>query len=233
MLLAFGIASLLWSIPAGPLRRALPNRVRAPLGQFMIMAAFRCFLGLMWITGRAKFDLTALDALRHQGALVIAPNHPSLLDAVLVISRLPRVACIAKAQLWDNLFLGGGIRLAGYIRNDAPLALMRAGIAALRAGQPLLIFPEGTRSVSEPLGSFKSGFAVMARGAGVPVQTVFLESNTPYLRKGWPLFRQPALPLVYRARLGKRFEVTGSTTDFVAMLEQYFRDELQGGRTQA
>ena len=47
--------------------------------------------------------------------IVIAPNHPTMLDAVLIMSRLPRVVCITKAALWDNWALGGGIRLAGYM----------------------------------------------------------------------------------------------------------------------
>jgi hypothetical protein len=55
---------------------------------------------------------------------------------------------------------------------------------------------------------------------------VFIESNSPYLGKNWPLFRKPALPIVYRARLGRRFVVDGNVAEFVVRLEAYFRDEL-------
>jgi 1-acyl-sn-glycerol-3-phosphate acyltransferase len=86
-------------------------------------------------------DFSALDALRGEAPLVIAPNHPTMLDAILLISRLPRVVCITKASLWDNAFLGGGIRLAGYVRNDLPLPMIRRAAAAVAAGSHLLIFP--------------------------------------------------------------------------------------------
>ena len=95
------------------------------------MAGFRWALWVMRITGVLRVDFTALDALRGERGLVVAANHPSMLDAVLLISRLPRVVCITKASLWDNAFLGPGIRLAGYIRNDAPLAMMRRAAAAV------------------------------------------------------------------------------------------------------
>ena len=226
----FGLLSLAWSLPAGLLNRLLPQRRRAPLGQFMIMAGFRIFIAAMEGCGLFRCELGALDALRDEGRLIIAANHPSLLDAVLVISRLPRVVCITKASLWRNWFLGGGIRLAGYLRNDGPVTLVRSGLAELRAGHQLLIFPEGTRTVGAPVNRFTGGFALMAQKTGAEVQTVFIESSPPYLAKGWPLFRRPEFPLVHRARLGRRFAVTGNVRDFVAGLEAYFAQALDEPR---
>jgi 1-acyl-sn-glycerol-3-phosphate acyltransferase len=136
------------------------------------------------------------------------------------------VVCITKASIWDNPFLGGGARLAAYIRNDAPLKLIRLAIGELQAGHQLLIFPEGTRTARPPVNAFKGGFLLMARKAGVPVQTVFIENSSGYLGKGWPLFRKPELPLVLRARLGARFEVPTDMQDFMSHLERYFQNEL-------
>jgi 1-acyl-sn-glycerol-3-phosphate acyltransferase len=226
VLISFAVVFLGWNIPATILHWALPRGVSARFGQFMIMGGFRMMLGLMRITGLARFDLSALDALRDERGLVIAPNHPTLLDALLVTSRLPRVVCITKTSIWDNPALGAGARLAGYIRNDAPHRLVRRAAAAMRGGSQLLIFPEGTRTTTPPLGSFKAGFVLMARQAGAPIQTVFLETNSPYLKKGWPLTRRPDFPLSYRARLGRRFTVEGPAEAFSAKLEAYLRAEL-------
>ena len=68
-----------------------------------------------------------------------------------------------------------------------------------------------------------------ARAAGAPVQTVLIEADSSYLRKGWPLFRRPDLPLVFRVRLGERFRVDRGPDAFVEGLESYFRRELRGG----
>jgi 1-acyl-sn-glycerol-3-phosphate acyltransferase len=225
-LLSFGVICLLWSLPASLLYRVLPRRLGEPLGQFMIMAGFRSFISLMRATGVFRADLSAIDALRDERAIVIAPNHPTMLDAVLMVSRLPRVVCITKASLWDNVFLGGGVRLAAYIRNDAPLPMIRRAAQAVRGGRQLLIFPEGSRTARPPIDAFHRSFAVMAKAAGAPVQAVFIEAESPYLRKGWPLFRRPELPLVYRIRLGHRFETVGDPTEFVSRLEAHFREAL-------
>lgn len=226
LLAVFGLSSLLWSVPAALLHAVLPRRLGEPLGQLMIMGGFRYFVAAMRLTGIIDCDLSSLDALRRSGPVVIVPNHPSLLDAVLVISRLPRVVCAAKSDIWDNVFLGAGVRLAGYVRNDSPAALVRQAAQRLRAGRHFLIFPEGTRSGAAPIGDLKGGFALIARQAGAPVQTVFIESNSPFLGKGWPLFRRPAFPLVYRVRLGRRITVSGDIHGFVDELHAYFQQEL-------
>jgi 1-acyl-sn-glycerol-3-phosphate acyltransferase len=226
LLALFGLTSLLWSVPAAVLYRLLPRRLGEPLGQFMIMTLSRFFVAAMRATGIIECNLDELDALRHGPAVVIAPNHPSLLDAVLVMSRLPHVACAAKAEIWDNIMLGGAARLAGFIRNDSPARLIRQAARQLRSGRHFLIFPEGTRSAGEPVGDFKGGFALIAKKSGAPVQAVLIDSNSPFLGKGWPLLRKPHFPLVYRARLGRRFHADGDTHTFVRMLRDYYGQEL-------
>jgi 1-acyl-sn-glycerol-3-phosphate acyltransferase len=223
-LLLFGSSLFLWSAAAAVLYPLLPRRPGSRLGRFTIMALFRGFLGALQASGIVKFDLSELDALRDDGALIIAPNHPSLLDAVLVVSRLPQVVCIMKAEIWDNLILGGGARFAAYIRDDSPFTMVRSAVATVRAGNQLLMFPEGTRTRPKTGYHFKGGFALIAKAAGVPVQTVFIETNSLFLSKGWPLYRKPAFPLIYRVRLGRRFEVTGEVKAVVADLECYYRE---------
>lgn len=229
-LTVFGVSCLIWSLPAAVLYPVLPRRIGQPLGQFGIMAGFRWFLWILRLTGVLRVDLRVLDALRHERGIVIACNHPTMLDAVLLISRLPRVVCITKASLWDNIFLGGGIRLARYLRNDEAMPMIRKAAEAVRGGRQLLIFPEGSRTAEPPVSPFHRSAAVMARAARAPVQTVFIEADSPYLRKGWPLFRQPVLPLVFRFRLGDRMAVGQDTDAFVKELEAYFRAQLPPGR---
>ncbi len=225
-LAVFGLSCLVWSVPASLIYPLLPKGRGRRVGQYGISYGFRWALWVMRITGVLRADLRPLDALRDEKELVIAANHPTMLDAVLLISRLPRVVCITKAKLWDSLFLGGGIRLAGYVRNDAPLAMIRDAAEAVRGGGQLMIFPEGSRTARPPIDPMHRSFAVMAKAAGAPVQTVLIEADNPYLSKSWPLLRPPVLPLVFRVRLGRRFEVGDDAHAFVGRLEQYFRAEL-------
>lgn len=226
-LAVFGVVALLWNLAAALLHLLLPRRVAVPLGRHGVTALSRWYLDALQLLGVIRCDLAALDALRDSGPLIIAPNHPSLLDFLLVASRLPRLTCIIKAELRRHPLYGGSARLADYICNQPPRAMIRDGNAALAAGSLLLVFPEGTRTVRAPVNRFKGGFALVARAAGVPIQTVFIETDTPFLGKGWPLWKKPAFPLVYRVRLGRRFDVTGPTHDFVGELEEYYQRGLQ------
>ena len=221
-----GILSLGWSALSVPLYYVLPRRLAEPLGRRVITTIFRFHLGALTLIGASRFDLSALDALRAEGPLIIAPNHPCLLDAVLVISRLPNLTCIMKADLVDNVFLGAGARLAGYIRNDAPLSMVKQAVAELKNGCQLLIFPEGTRTTRWPVSPCQNTAALIASRARVLIQTVFIETDSPYLIKGWPLFRRPAMPITYRVRLGRRFEAPEKAGVFTAELECYFIDAL-------
>jgi len=107
-----GILCLAWTPLALIIYPLLSERRGRALGRHAIMGVFRLYLASLSLSRRCSFDLEALDALRDEPALIIAPNHPCLLDAVMVISRLPNVACVLKAELMNNIFLGGGARLA-------------------------------------------------------------------------------------------------------------------------
>jgi 1-acyl-sn-glycerol-3-phosphate acyltransferase len=228
LLATFAVSSLICSLAATFLRPLTPRAARAPLGQFMIMTGCRYFVGLMKLSGIIECDLSALDALRGGQSVVIAPNHPGLLDFVLVASRLPNLVCTAKAKLLLNPFVGGSARLAGFIPNDTPIRFVREGIRQLRAGRHLLIFPEGTRTSGSTVDAFKGGFAFIAKQAGAPVQTVFIETNSRFLGKGWAVFRKPDFPLRYRIRLGPALTVDGDLGAFIGGLRANYRRELGG-----
>jgi 1-acyl-sn-glycerol-3-phosphate acyltransferase len=222
-----GLISLTWSTLSVPLYYLLPKRAAIRLGRWGIHNGFRFYLGALSRLGACRFDIRALDTLIGDGPMIIAPNHPCLLDAVMAISRLPNLACIMKAEIVDNLFLGAGARLAGYIRNDAQLSMIKQSVAELKNGSQLLVFPEGTRTTRWPTNACKGTTALIAGRARVPIQTVFIETDSAYLSKGWPLFRRPDMPITYRIRLGRRFDPPEKAGVFTAELERYFIEELR------
>ncbi len=229
LLLLFGLVSFLWSAIAAGLVHVLPRRFGEPLGLCVIRKGFRAFFAAAEAGGILRLQLAALDALPRGEPLVIVPNHPSLLDAAFVISRVPGVICAAKSSLWNNLLLGGAVRLAGFVRNDSPTRLVRDAIRQVRSGRHFLIFPEGTRSSAWPVGSVKGGFALIARRSGVSVQTVFIETSSCFLGKGWPLFKRPQLPLVYHIRLGPRIAAAGDIAELVDRVRCCYHQELGAG----
>ena len=168
ILLWLGVICLSWSVVALIVYPLLPRRWGTAFGRFGIMAGFRLFAWILSVTGAYRLDLSALDQLRGGPPLVLAPNHPSLIDALLILTRHPNLVCVMKKELMRNIFLGAGSRLARYIPSGAPRQMIKECIESLGQGAVVLLFPEGTRTRRVPLNSLTGSVGVIAKKAQVP-----------------------------------------------------------------
>jgi 1-acyl-sn-glycerol-3-phosphate acyltransferase len=223
-----GLICLTWSLFAVPLYLILPRRIGTAVGRRGIMAGFRLYSWSLWITGTYRLDLRAIDSLKAGPPLILAPNHPALIDALLILTRHPNLVCVMKSQLMNNVFLGAGSRLAGYVRNEPSRQMIKESVAHLQAGAVLLLFPEGTRTTRAPINPLAGSVGLIAKYAKVSVQTLLIETDSPFLSKGWPLFKRPELPITYRVRLGERFDPPSDVGAFTKKLDQYYRQALEG-----
>ena len=223
---ALALICLAWTPFALLLHPLLPARWGRPLGRRAIMIGFRLYTWILQTFCACRFDLRAVDALAGEGGLVVVANHPSLLDAVLILSRLPNAVCVMKASLMRNWFFGAGARLAGYITNDSPLSLIRQARGELRAGAQLVIFPEGTRTTRWPINPCQATAGVVAARARVPVQALLIHMSSPYLGKRWGLWNPPQLPLSVSVTAGRRLPPMARPGEFGAEIERYYQQEL-------
>lgn len=222
MLVFLGLGSMLWNAVALLLYPLLARDTGLRVGRAGIAAGYRLFWTGARAVGMMRLHSEPLDALRDEGGLIVAANHPSMLDAMMLVARLPRSACIMKASLMRNPFLAPGARLARYIRNDSPTGLVRLAVQDLKQGGQLVLFPEGTRTTQPPVNTFRGGVCLIAKLAGAPIQTVFIDTASPYLCKGWPLWRLPPLPIVFTVRLGQRFDPAPDPAAQLRELQAYF-----------
>jgi 1-acyl-sn-glycerol-3-phosphate acyltransferase len=222
-----GVICLTWSVFAIPLYFILPTRAGTAVGRFGIMAGFRLYSWSLSITGTYRLDLRAIDTLRGSPPLILAPNHPALIDALLILTRHSNLVCVMKSELMNNVFLGSGSRLARYVRNDSSRQMVKESVAHLQAGGVLLLFPEGTRTTRTPINPLVGSVGLIAKHAKVSVQTLLIETDSPFLSKGWPLFKRPTLPITYRVRLGRRFDPPTDVPAFTEELTGYFRQALE------
>jgi 1-acyl-sn-glycerol-3-phosphate acyltransferase len=223
-----GVLSLCWSVIALICYPLLPRRWGTAFGRLGIMAGFRLYSKTLSLTGAYRLDLQELDRLRAGPPVLLVPNHPSLIDAPLILTRHPNLVCVMKKELLRNLFLGAGSRLARYIPSGQPRQMIKDCVEELGRGGSVLLFPEGTRTTRLPINPLTGSAGVIAKHARVPVQVLIIETDSPYLSKGWPLFRIPSLPITYRVRLGRRFEPPRNAADFVEELDREFARELAG-----
>ena len=228
-LLAFlAVLIVTWTVLALILLSPLPRRSRRAMTRYTMMGGFRLFSRVLTGAGAYELDLDAIDTLRGGPPVILAPNHPTSIDAILFLAHHPDLACILKPELMGNIFLGAGARLAGFIRSDPPRRMIREAVAELDRGGLVLLFPEGTRTTRVPLNPLTGSAGVIARYARVPIQLAIIETDSPYLSKGWPIFKVPRLPIRYRVRLGRRLEPADEVADCTPAIERELTRELAG-----
>lgn len=205
------------------------NSIRPSMGQHLIHWLFRNWLKISTALGAFDIQIDDVEKLRSLRGTIIAPNHPSELDAIYLLSFIPDAICVMRASLMKRSYLGGAARMAGYITNDQGPTLVREGIEKIRGGENLLIFPEGTRTRAQAVNPFKHGFALIATKTGAPIQTVLIEQEGRYLSKEFPLFSPARLPITVRITLGEVFTPQeGETAPALAQrMEDYFRSNLE------
>ena len=157
----FGVGGLAISLLLVPLGYLLSKEKREHLAKKVIHLAFRFFIEIMRILKILNYSGEGVELLAQPGQLIIA-NHPTLLDIVFLIARVPYASCIVKSNLFRNPFMSGSINFAGYIANDNPEEVIKLAEATLKKGDSLIIFPEGTRSKRNEDLSFLRGAANIA-----------------------------------------------------------------------
>jgi len=204
------------------------GRIPSATGQRFLRRVFRLYMRWMQLTGTLRLDVRGLEPLGAAGGTIFISNHPSLLDAVFFLAHLPPAACVMRASLRRNPALAGGALAAGYITNDSGPAFVRQGIEKIQRGENLLVFPEGTRTVTPPVNCFQHGFALVAARTGAPVRAVAIEYAGVHLRKGVSLLAPAEIPLRFTLRAGPEFRRSPgeSVPEFSRRIESWFRTHL-------
>lgn len=150
---------------------------------------------LSWLFLRIGFGLE-VEGQEHvpaQGGCVIASNHVSYLDPLVVGVAAPRrLAFMARHTLFTKPLLGWWLRGVGAIpvrREEADLSAIRAAVHTLRQGIPMAMFPEGTRQEDGRLSTAKRGVGLLAVTAGVPIVPVYLQGTFDAMPRGGGLHR--------------------------------------------
>jgi long-chain acyl-CoA synthetase len=147
---------------------------------------------LIQVIALDRFDLhvRGIEKLPRSGAYILSSNHQSYLDPVILASILPpdvfnKVFAVGTSEIFGKGFM---LRLARSLRvvvvdPDANLIpAMRAGAFGLRQGRPLILYPEGERSVDGTPRTFKKGAAILSIHMQVPVVPIAIEG----FYEAWP-----------------------------------------------
>jgi 1-acyl-sn-glycerol-3-phosphate acyltransferase len=185
-----------------------------------------------------RVRVTGREHVPRKGVYIVAPSHRSILDvpfAAFITRR--RIRFMAKKELFSTRLGRAAFHVLGAIpvdRGATDRAALRACQEALDAGEPVGVFPEGTRNGGPTLGTMHDGVAYLALKLGVPIVPVGIGGSEEIMASGklLPRIRKVVIiigtPLEPPAREGtrRRSEVTGLTEELRVELQRCFDDAL-------
>ena len=169
------------------------------------------------------------EYLQHHRAALYCVNHASNVEPPILFAVLrdltPRLKVVYKAVLRRLPILGRGFDVVGFVpiereNRERATQAIEQGVDAVKGGDSLLMFPEGTRSRTGDLLPFKRGAFVLALKGQVPVVPVAIYGAGRAMRKGSPLI----WPTVVRVHIGPPIETTGRSVED----RQALADEVRG-----
>lgn len=194
---------------------------------------------LIWVIAKVywRISFEGLDNVPATGPFVLAPVHRSFIDFGLVsaVTRR-RMGYMGKESLWKSKLLGGFISMLGAypVNRGAPdREALRRTLDLLETGEPLVLFPEGTRRAGPVIEHLHEGAAFVAARAGVPLVPVGIGGSERALPKGKTLPRPVKIhivvgeplappPLAEGARHPSRRAVKELTLGLQAVLQDLF-----------
>lgn len=207
------------------------------------MIAYGIVRFLIWFVAKLlwRISFEGLQNVPRAGPFVLAPVHRSFVDFGLVSAvNRRRMGYMGKESLWKSKAFGRFITMLGAypVNRGAPdREALRRTLDILEKGQPLVLFPEGTRRAGPVIEHLYEGAAFVASRAGVPIVPVGIGGSERALPKGKRLPRpvkihvivgEPIVPppIAEGARHPSRRAVKELTVELQAVLQALF-DQAQ------
>jgi 1-acyl-sn-glycerol-3-phosphate acyltransferase len=177
------LATIAFGLPAIPLGLVPPR------GEWFLRLA-RGWSRVILAASGVRVTVLHRERIAGPGGYVVAPNHESFYDIVVLFANLPlSVRFLAKRSLFRIPILGWSMAAAGFVPVDRgergrSAATIEAALKRLARGVSLIVFPEETRTRTGELLPFKSGAALLAIRSGLPLLPVGIAGTFRIQRRG-------------------------------------------------
>ena len=204
-----------WSYePAADLDKSLAERLRRfPREPDISIYAARSLAALAirgWLRLYHRFEVSGAEHLPAEGSYIMVANHASHLDTLCIVSTLPlrKLHRAFPAAAQDYFFVSvPRLAVAAVVVNALPFGRrgnIRNSLEACRnllenPGNILILFPEGTRTMTGEIGVFKPGIGLLVAGTGIPVVPCHLAGAF----EAWPKGKIFPRPRALRLRIGE------------------------------
>lgn len=231
----FGIGAFVVGALLLPMVKLIPasREVKRRRARAVMSAALRFFIGVMHRGGTMTYEFHGRERLSRPGQMIVA-NHPSLIDVVFLLAFVPSAGCVVKQGLWRNPLTRWAVTLVEFIPNDQTASMIEGASRALRGGQTLIFFPEGTRTRPRQPMVFHRGAANVALRAAAVVTPVYIRCQPTTLTKAEPWHRIPPRRPHFSLCVGEDLDLSryrhaplpSASRSFNDDLHRHFQQEL-------
>lgn len=191
--------------------------------------------GILVALCRAYFRLSVKgrENIPKTGAFILAPIHRSNIDTpISCAATTRRLRYMGKDSLWKNKTIGSVLSTLGGFpvsRGTADLEALKRCLAVLALGEPLVMFPEGTRQSGDLIQPLFDGAAYLAIKANVPIVPVGIGGTQGVMPKGKKMIYPKKCTMIIGAPIYPPLATTGrtprtSTTELTANLKSALQE---------
>ena len=226
----FGVGTILLVTGAFPVMRLFlhPRSRFQKKARVLVSLCFRFFIGIMTILGIVELSAGDKSAYRNLHGKIVAANHPSLLDVVMLISLIPNADCIVRSDL-SKTIMKGIIRQL-YIPNDLSFEQVVSDCTvSLNEGNCIIIFPEGSRTPRTGNPVYKKGavrISLASRCGIVPVRIGGTDKYGLGKKDPWAAFN-PHEKYIYRLSIKTELSPEKYLAEGIVLGVKHYSQELQ------
>ena len=200
---------------------------------YISIRALVVFLCRTWL----RLNVSGSHNVPKNGAFILAPTHRSTVDIPIAsaVSRR-RMRFMGKDSLWKVKFIGSFFSALGAFpvtRGSADLEALKRCISILQSGEPLVLFPEGTRRIGSEVVDLFDGAAYISLKTGLPIVPVGIAGSEQVMQTGskmiWPkrcyaMVGEPIFPQQQDGKRASREEIAALTVQIQDSLQRLFNE---------
>ena len=214
-------------------------KVKSKLARAGIGARFFYFLIRSLVVGFSyswlRLKVVGRENLPQTGSYILAPTHRSAMDIpIAAAASRRRLRFMGKDSLWKIRPIGAALSALGgfpVTRGSADIEALKRCIAVLGEGEPLVLFPEGTRRFGDEVIELFDGASFLAHKTNLPVVPVGIYGSEHVMASGSKLIRRsrcvmsigsPIHPVTPVGSRASRDELAGFTESLRLELQRQY-----------
>ena len=184
-----------------------------------------------------RLGVSGSENVPQKGAFILAPTHRSTVDIPIAsaVTRR-RMRFMGKDSLWKVKVIGSFFSALGAFpvtRGSADLEALKRCISVLQSGEPLVMFPEGTRRIGSEVVDLFDGAAYISIKTGLPIVPVGIAGSEQVMQTGskmiWPkrcyaVVGKPIFPNQLEGKRASREEIASLTQQIQVSLQRLFNE---------